>query len=134
MKRGEVLQDMLMAFGGSVAIHLDYGEGINVDAGLMLMIWRYLQEEIGDGQAQVETVQKEPEIVQKEPEIDQGGPGTGRGKVDVGKVIALYKAGWSMSQIADEIGCTNSVITYHVNKAIEAGELERRNKITRVGH
>lgn len=138
MKRGEVLQEMVRVFG-NIVVPFDYGEnGVNVDAGLMLMIWRYLQEEVEDPAVSPCACQPgravgiwEAENDQKDPEDDQKGPGKGRGKVDVGKVIALYKAGWTLPQIADEIGCVQSVVSYHVNKAVEAGEVERRKKVTK---
>lgn len=33
-------------------------------------------------------------------------PSVSRKKVDRGKVMALHKAGWSLSKIADEMGCS----------------------------
>lgn len=38
-------------------------------------------------------------------------PGTGRpAKFDKGKICALYEAGWTYQQIADEVGCSHSYV------------------------
>lgn len=37
--------------------------------------------------------------------------------LDVGKMVACYKAGWSMSKIADELGCTSQTVANNLKKA-----------------
>ena len=37
-------------------------------------------------------------------------------KLDHGKICALFKAGWPPVKIADEIGCSPSTVTYHLQK------------------
>lgn len=37
--------------------------------------------------------------------------------LDVGKMVACYKAGWSMAKIADELGCTPQTVANNLKKA-----------------
>ena len=37
-------------------------------------------------------------------------------KLDHGKICALFKAGWPPVKIADEMGCSPSTVTYHLQK------------------
>lgn len=37
-------------------------------------------------------------------------------KLDHGKICALRKAGWSVSKIADEMGCSGPTVRYHLDK------------------
>lgn len=36
--------------------------------------------------------------------------------VDHGKIVALYKAGWKIPQIADEVGCSQQTVYNHLAK------------------
>ena len=45
-------------------------------------------------------------------------------KVDKGKTGALYKAGWKIKDIADEMRITSATVIYHINTLKEKGELE----------
>lgn len=44
-------------------------------------------------------------------------------KLDVGKMIACAKAGWSVAKIADELGCSEQTVRNHLKKAREEGKL-----------
>lgn len=58
----------------------------------------------------------------KEPEEDQGKP---KKKLDIGKIMALKKAGWSAADIAEELGTTAQSIysaVYTYKKKVEAVE------------
>ena len=59
---------------------------------------------------QCEEVPKELEKPKK-----QGGPKK-EVPTDVGKIGALYKAGWSMAKIADEMNLTDASVLYHLRK------------------
>lgn len=37
-------------------------------------------------------------------------------QLDHGKICALYKAGWSISAIADEMGCSRHAVSDHLTK------------------
>ena len=37
-------------------------------------------------------------------------------KVDHGKLVACYKAGWPIAKIADELGCTQAAVRYRLKK------------------
>ncbi len=127
MKRGEALERMTEMFG-PVAVALNYGDGVNVDSGLMLMIWRYLNEEIS------ETVDEEAPTVAptacqpgkvvdvwEEPKKERKGGRTST--VDTGKLIALRKAGWTTEQIAEELNVDKSTVSYHVAKLKKEGQI-----------
>lgn len=65
---------------------------------------------------------KEKEHTIKEQEEDQGKP---KKKLDIGKIMALKKAGWSAADIADELGTTAQSIYSAVHiykKKVEAVE------------
>lgn len=58
----------------------------------------------------------------KEPEEDQSKP---KKKLDIGKIMALKKAGWSAEDIAEELGTTPQSIysaVYTYKKKVEAVE------------
>ena len=71
---------------------------------------------------QADVKKKEKEHTIKEPEEDQSKP---KKKLDIGKIMALKKAGWSAADIAEELGTTpqsiySAVHTY--KKKVEAVE------------
>lgn len=37
-------------------------------------------------------------------------------KIDHGKIMALHKAGWTATKIADEVGCSVQTVINHVNR------------------
>lgn len=55
--------------------------------------------------------EQKPEPKAKEPEKKT------KKALDVGKMVACYKAGWSMSKIADELGCTSQTVANNLKKA-----------------
>lgn len=62
----------------------------------------------------------------KEPEKDQSKP---KKKLDIGKIMALKKAGWSATDIADELGTTPQSIystVHNYKKKVE--EVEKLGK------
>ena len=70
-----------------------------------------------------EAVKKEPaakhEKTEKAATLDQPAKKT----YDRGKIVALYKAGWNASKIADEMGCT---IQTAINILTKEGVYEKR--------
>lgn len=65
---------------------------------------------------------KEKEHTIKEPEEDQSKP---KKKLDIGKIMALKKAGWSAADIADELGTTPQSIysaVYTYKKKVETAK------------
>lgn len=52
---------------------------------------------------------------------------------DRGKVAALTKAGWSVKQIADELGCTDNTVRYIQKKNKEA-EIKAESEGTEVNY
>ena len=38
-------------------------------------------------------------------------------RIDHGKIVALYKAQWSIKKISDEIGCSQQTVINHLKKA-----------------
>ncbi len=37
-------------------------------------------------------------------------------RIDHGKIMALHKAGWTLKNIADEMGCSAQTVLNHINK------------------
>lgn len=37
-------------------------------------------------------------------------------KVDHGRIVALYKAGWTIPRIADDVGCSQQTVYNHLQK------------------
>lgn len=73
----------------------------------------------------VEKEQPEPEHPKPEPEKPKKGvKGNGgarhKVKLDLGKVGALYAAGWSVKQIAEEMHCSEQTIRNHLNEAVQS--------------
>ena len=66
---------------------------------------------------------EDPESDQKEPESVQKEAKPVRKRIDAGKVVALYKAGWKQKDIAEEIGCSESVISTCLKKARAEGKV-----------
>lgn len=44
------------------------------------------------------------------------GKSTGRARLDIGKITALYNAGWAIAKIADEMGCSDQTVRNYLNK------------------
>lgn len=69
------------------------------------------------------TEDEEPEEESEpEPEAERRTPGRRRLDLDIGKVMALHRAGWSNVKIANEMGVSPATIQRCVNAHIEEGE------------
>lgn len=69
------------------------------------------------GEEEPEPVSEEKKPEQK-PEPKPKEPAKKAKKaLDVGKMVACYKAGWSMAKIADELGCTPQTVANNLKKA-----------------
>ena len=94
------------------------------EAGELICLYNYLDEDLPEasptccqpGREDPENVQKEAKNVQKEAKPV-------RKRIDTGNVIALYKAGWKQKDIAEEIGCCESVISTCLKKARAEGKV-----------
>lgn len=51
------------------------------------------------------------------------GVGTKRRKIDVGKLFALKKAGWTQAKIADELGVSEATVSVYIKKGLPKGDL-----------
>ena len=64
----------------------------------------------------------EPEPEQKKPKpksqqkVQLKNPKKDQPKIDHGKIVALAKAGWNASKIADEMGCSCQTVLNHLKK------------------
>lgn len=63
-----------------------------------------------------------PESLKEKPNPEPKKRGGARHKVelDLGKVGALYAAGWSVKQIAEEMNCSDQTIRNHLNEAVQS--------------
>ena len=55
------------------------------------------------------------EANKEEPKSKADKPKQEKRKVDHGKIIALHKAGWLPSKIAQEVGCSMQTVLNHIN-------------------
>ena len=49
---------------------------------------------------------------------------TAHKRLDVGKIMALYNAGWNLPKIADEMGVATTTIHYHIKKLRQEGKVK----------
>ena len=101
----------------------------NYDAGELIRLYGYLDEDLPEASPTccqpgiAVAVWEDPESDQKEPEKVQKEVKSVRKRIDTGKVIALYKAGWKQKDIAEEIGCYESTISTCLKKARAEGKV-----------
>ena len=71
-------------------------------------------------------IEKKPAIVAVEPAAVEEKPKapTAKRKIDTGKLQALYEAGWPVPKIADELGCSDKAVYYHLNKLDVKGDAD----------
>lgn len=60
--------------------------------------------------AQVEEIKPAGEFTHEDQWEETDKPTQKKGKYDVGKICALRRANWSISKIADEIGCSEPTV------------------------
>ena len=58
----------------------------------------------------------EPEKQEPKPKEEPKKETNTTKKLDHGKICALRKAGWPVSKIADEMGCSSPTVRYHLDK------------------
>lgn len=121
MKKIQVLRTMQRAMcrDSCIAIVID-GDPIPIDTAIR--IWDALNEECGADQADQE---KEEDESKEEPKKVKAPAKTSKRKVDDGKILALYKAGWSCPKIADEMGCSVPTVIDHLKNM---GEYKKESK------
>ena len=71
------------------------------------------------GPAEIEPAQPDPSLAGK-----KRGP---KKALDVGKLVALHKAGWPAAKIADELRVTERTVYAHLQKFREEGEDHEEN-------
>ena len=52
--------------------------------------------------------------------VKENGGARHKVKLDLGKVGALYAAGWAVKKIAEEMNCSEQTIRNHLNAAVQA--------------
>ena len=100
MKPTEVMRAMITAIGSDPEL----------DKALRVSALAYLDA--------VEAKTAEPKQAKpKKTESDEKGyspTGKAKGKIDDGTIKALYEGGWSLSQIAEDIGCSTQTVNNHL--------------------
>ena len=71
---------------------------------------------MGDFYFAPEPEKKEPKEPPTKPEPPKKEANKATKKLDHGKICALRKAGWPVSKIADEMGCSGPTVRYHLDK------------------
>ena len=126
MKRVNAIKMLLGGDTTRVAIQIGYCE---YEAGELIQLYDYLDEDLPEASptccqpGSAVEVWEDPESDQKEPEKVQKEAKPVRKRIDIGKVVALYKAGWKQKDIAKEIGCYESTISTCLKKARAEGKV-----------
>ena len=70
-------------------------------------------------------IEQKPEVVSLDPPAAAEKPkASAKKKIDTGKLQALYEAGWPVPKIADELGCSDKAVYYHLNKLDVKGDAD----------
>ena len=70
-------------------------------------------------------IEQKPEVVSLDPPAAVEKPkASAKKKIDTGKLQALYEAGWPVPKIADELGCSDKAVYYHLNKLDVKGDAD----------
>ena len=74
-------------------------------------------------------IEQKPAVVPLDPPAAKEPPKASatKKKIDAGKLKALYEAGWSVPKIADELGCSDKAVYYHLNKLDVKGDADDRD-------
>ena len=75
-----------------------------------------LNEETPVGEFMMADFYFAPEPKKQEPKEEPKKETKATKKLDHGKICALRKAGWPVSKIADEMGCSGPTVRYHLDK------------------
>ena len=75
-----------------------------------------LNEETPVGEFMMADFYFAPEPEKQEPKEEPKKETKATKKLDHGKICALRKAGWPVSKIADEMGCSGPTVLYHLDK------------------
>lgn len=75
-----------------------------------------LSEETPVGEFMMADFYFAPEPEKQEPKEEPKKETKTTKKLDHGKICALRKAGWPVSKIADEMGCSGPTVRYHLDK------------------
>ena len=71
-----------------------------------------------------EFIYQKPEVVSLDPPAAEKPKASKKQKIDTGKLQALYEAGWPVPKIADELGCSDKAVYYHLNKLDVKGDAD----------
>lgn len=70
-------------------------------------------------------IEQKPAVVPLDPPAAAEKPkASAKKKIDTGKLQALYEAGWPVPKIADELGCSDKAVYYHLNKLDVKGDAD----------
>ena len=132
MKRVDVLRSLTGSVIQGVVLMVDFnGEPINIDTSLAIRLYDYLDEDLCDPKAeQQETKAEKPMANVSKPMANVNKPvkkavagSEKREKIDMGKLIALAKAGRTREWIADDMGISVATVYNYLKKAREEGKL-----------
>lgn len=88
------------------------------------------RNEVGEADSEAKRKSSEKKKAEKKKAEKTGGR---KSKYDRGKVAALTKAGWTVEQIADELGCADGTVKYIQKKNREA-EIKAESEGTEVNY
>ena len=126
MKRVDALRSLMGSGIQRVDLMADFdGEPINIDAGMAIKLYNYLDEDLCDPKDEQQKPKAKRPIPKKAKPVseDKADPPR-RGKIiDAGKLLALARQGWKAPQIAEELNCSEATVYNYLKKCKEEGKL-----------
>lgn len=117
MKRVDALRSLMGSGIQRVDLMADFdGEPINIDAGMAIKLYNYLDEDLYDPKEDPQKPkdeQQKPKAVAPIPKKVVAGSEK-RKKLDDGKMLALRRAGWTYKKISDEMHCSEQTVINHI--------------------
>lgn len=121
MKRGDFFKQMMQEKGiKGMSIDLQTRGELHliISMDVAIAAWELLDQDI----------YQDPKVELCEPKEEQQKPkanGRQRISIDMGKVHALHKAGWSYEKIADEMGCSVGTISMRLKEERDENNAQR---------
>lgn len=126
MKRVDALRSLMGRGVQRVDLYVDLaGESTSINADMAIKLYDYLAEDLCEPKAEQQKPKEKLDARKADrpiPEKVIAGSGK-REKIDMGKLIALAKAGRTREWIADEMGVSVATVYNYLKKAKEEGRL-----------
>ena len=125
MKRVDALRSLMGRGVQRVDLYVDLdGEPTSINADMAIKLYDYLAEDLCEPKAEQQKPKEKLDERKAKPIPEKVVAGSQkREKIDMGKLIALAKAGRTKEWIADEMGVSVATVYNYLKKAREDGKL-----------